>query len=206
MLDFFLDSFGGVFALEFGGAKFSGGKIESGEACALSSLRDGREKIIFFGAQRRICRGAWGDDAGDLSSHQFLRNSRILNLLADGNLETLADQLRDVALGGVVRHTAHRNGDTFLFVARGEGDLQFFCGQNGIVEEEFVEISQAEEQQGAGMLLLDSGILPHQRRGRLVHFDCVRGRIITRRWAIRGVEISRHAFLSPLRGSANGAG
>ena len=171
MLDFFLDSFGGVFALEFGGAKFAGGKVEGGEADALSSLRDGGEKIVFFGAERGIGRCARGDDASDFSPHQLLRHSRVFDLLADGDLEALADQLRDVAFGGVMGDAAHRDGDAFFFVARGERDLQFFGGEDGVVEEEFVEISQAEEQQGAGMLLLDGGILPHQRRGRLGHFN-----------------------------------
>jgi hypothetical protein len=31
--------------------------------------------------------------------------------------------------------------------------------------EKFAEISQAEEEQRGGMLLLDGGILPHQRSG-----------------------------------------
>ena len=186
MLDFFLDSFGRVFSLKFGGAKFAGGKIEGGESGALAGLRDRGEKIVFLGTERRIGRRARRDHARDFTPHQLLGQSRILHLLADGDLESLADQLRDVAFGSVVRHAAHGNGDAFFFVARGQRDLQFLRGQDGVVEEKLVEISQAKEQQGAGMLLLDGGILPHQRRGRLGHFSGLRGRIITKAVALFG--------------------
>ena len=133
--------------------------------CAMAA-----RKLFSSELEGRICGGAGGDDPRDFAPHQFLGQARIFDLLADRDLESLADQLRDVAFGGVVRHAAHGNGDAFFFVARGERDLQFFGGQDGVVEEKLVEISQAEEQQGAGMLLLDGGILPHQRRGRLGHF------------------------------------
>ena len=77
-------------------------------------------------------------------------------------------------------YAAHGDGYAFFFVARGQSDLQFFCGEDGVVEEKLVEVSQAEEQQGSGVLLFDGGILPHQRGGRLGHFNGVRGRIITK--------------------------
>ncbi len=170
MLDFFLNSFGRVFALELGGAKFAGGKVEGGEAHALAGLRDRGEKIVFLGTQRRICRRARRDYPSHFPPHQFLGQARILHLLADRDLESLADQLGDVAFGRVMGHAAHGDGDAFFLVARGEGDLQFARGQDGVVKEKLVEISQAKEQQGAGMLFLDGGILPHQRSGRLGHF------------------------------------
>ncbi len=83
-------------------------------------------------------------------------------------------------------HAAHRDGDALFFVARSERDLQLLRGEDGVVEEKLVEISQAEEQQGAGMLLFDGGILPHQRGGRLGHFNGVRARIITKAVMISG--------------------
>ena len=149
MLDLFLDSFGGVFALKLGGAKFAGGEVEGGEADALSGLGDGGEEIVFFGTEGRICGGAGSDDASDFSPHQFFRQAWILDLLADCDFESLADQLRDIAFGGVVGYAAHGDGDAFFFVARGQRDLQFFCGEDGVVEEKLVEVSQAEEQQGS---------------------------------------------------------
>ena len=180
MLDFFLNSFAGVFSLEFGGAKFAGGEVEGGESDALTGLRDGGEEIVFFGTERRIGRGARRDHPRDFAPHQFLGQARVFHLLADRDLESLANQLGDVALGGVVRHATHGDGDAFFLVARGQRDLQFLRRQDGVVEEKFVEIAQAKEQQGAGMLLLDGGILPHQRGGRLGHFNGLRARIITK--------------------------
>ena len=180
MLDFFLNSFAGVFSLEFGGAKLAGGEVEGGEAHALAGLRDGGKEIVFLGTEGRIRRGTRRDYSGDFAPHQFLGQARVLDLLADRDLESLANQLRDIALGRMVRHATHGDGDAFFLVARGQRDLQFPGGEDRVVEEKFVEISQAEEQQRAGMLLLDGGILPHQRGGRLGHFNGLRARIITK--------------------------
>ncbi len=137
------------------------------------------QKIIFLGAKRGIGGGARRDYAGDFAPHQFLGHTRIFHLLADRDLESFADQLGNVAFGGMMRYAAHRYGDALFFVARGQGDLQFARGQDGVVEEKLVEITQAKEQQGAGMFFLDGGILPHQRSGRLAHLWRVRARIIT---------------------------
>ena len=180
LLDLFLNSFGGVLALELGGAKFAGGKVERGESHALAVLRDRREKIVFFRTQRGICRRARRDHSRHFPPHQLLGHARIFHLLADRDLESLANQLGDVSFGGVMGYAAHGNGDTFFLVAGGERDLQFARGQDRVVKEKLVEIPQAEEQQGAGMLFLDGGILPHQRSGRLGHLWRVRGRIITK--------------------------
>ena len=53
----------------------------------------------------------------------------------------------------------------FFFVAGGEGDFEFARGEDGVFEEELVEIAEAEEQEGVGDLLFDGVVLPHQRRG-----------------------------------------
>ena len=58
-------------------------------------------------------------------------------------------------------HAAHGHGP--LLIARGEGDLQFSgCGA-GVLEEELVEVAQAEEEQRVRVLLLGQGVLAHQR-------------------------------------------
>jgi hypothetical protein len=79
----------------------------------------------------------------------------------------------------VVGDAAHGHGDAFLFVPRGKSDLKFTRGEDRVVKKEFVEISQTKKEEGAGMLFLDGGILPHQRGGRLSHFKGLRARIIT---------------------------
>ena len=80
----------------------------------------------------------------------------------------------------MIGHAAHGNRNTFFLVTRGKRYLQFARGEDGIVKKKLVKITQTKEEQRAGMLFLDGGILPHQRRGRLGHFGGVRGRIITK--------------------------
>ena len=69
----------------------------------------------------------------------------------------------------MVGHAAHGHGNSFFLISRSKSDLQFFGGNYGIVKEQLVEVSQAEEQERRGMLFLDGSVLPHQRSGRLIH-------------------------------------
>jgi hypothetical protein len=62
----------------------------------------------------------------------------------------------------VVGDAAH--GDGFFTVASGEGELEFAGDEDGIIEEELVEITEAEEEQSAGMLLFGGGVLAHDGR------------------------------------------
>ena len=111
--------------------------------------------------------GAGRHDAGDFAPDQFLGHARVFHLVADGDAEAFLDQARNVALGRVIGHAAHRDGLTLFLVARGEGDFELAGGGDGVFKEELVEVAQAEHQQGAGNLLLDGVVLPHQRRGGL---------------------------------------
>ena len=113
----------------------------------------------------RVGGGAGRDDAGDFAPNQFLAGRRFFDLIADGNAISAPDQARDVAFGRMIGHAAHGYSGAFLFVAGGEGDFQFARGEDGVIEEELVEIAQAEHEQGAGNLLFDGVVLPHQRRG-----------------------------------------
>ncbi len=124
---------------------------------------DGAEKVVLLRAELRVGGGAGGDHAGDLAAHQLLGELGVLHLVADGDLVSLADELGDVALGGMVGNSAHGQGDAIDLLARGEGDLQLARGGDGVLEEELVKVAHAEEQQRGGMLFLDCGVLPHQR-------------------------------------------
>ena len=86
----------------------------------------------------------------------FLPGAGLFHLIADGDAIALADQTRDVAFGRMIGHAAHGDGRAFFLVARGEGDFEFARGGDGVVEEELVEIAQAEHQQSARDLLLDA--------------------------------------------------
>jgi len=69
----------------------------------------------------------------------------------------------------VVGNTAHGYRNPFFFIARSQCDLEFFRCDHGVIEEQLIEVSQAEEQKSGGMFFLDGSILPHQRSGRLSH-------------------------------------
>ena len=95
----------------------------------------------------------------------FFASRRVFHLVADGDAVALLDQPRDVAFGRVIGHAAHRDGGALFLVARGERDLELARGGDGVLEEQLVEIAQAEHEQRVGHLLLDAVVLPHQRRG-----------------------------------------
>ncbi len=120
-------------------------------------------------------RRARREHARDLALHQLLGEPRVFHLLADGDLEALANELGNVVFRRVIGHAAHGNGDALFLVARGQRDLQLARGDHRVLEEELVEVAQAEEQQRVGMLFLDRGVLPHQRSGRLAHGRKLRG-------------------------------
>ena len=72
----------------------------------------------------------------------------------------------DVAGDRVVRHAAHGDGLAALLVAGGQCDLQLARARDGVLEEEFVEVAEAEEEERAGVLPLQLLVLPQHRRER----------------------------------------
>ena len=125
--------------------------------------------------------GAGGDDAGDLALDEFLGEPRVLHLVADGDAVSFLDEARDVAFGGMVGDAAHGDGRALFLVARGEGDFELAGGGDGVLEEELVEIAQAEHEQGLGHLLLDAVVLPHERRGGVTHGEFLETDLTRRR-------------------------
>jgi hypothetical protein len=106
-----------------------------------------------------------GDDAGDFAADDFFAGAGSFHLLADGDAVAFGDEAGEVAIGGVVGDAGHGDGLFGVFIAGGEGDFEFAGGDDGVVHEELVEVAHAEEEQGAGHLLFDAVILPHERRG-----------------------------------------
>ena len=120
-----------------------------GYAGTIPLTGDGGEVVILVRTQSEGVRGGAGsDDAGDLAPDQFLGGGGIFHLVADGHAVALLDQARDVTFGGVVGHAAHGDGRAFFLVARGEGDFELARGDDGVFEEQLVEIAQAEKQEG----------------------------------------------------------
>jgi hypothetical protein len=67
----------------------------------------------------------------------------------------------DVGVGGVIRNAAHGNGLTLFAVAGGESDLEFARGDHRVFVEEFVEIAEAEQEQGLRIAGFDRVVLLH---------------------------------------------
>ena len=107
---------------EFCGTEIAGGKVEEGESGGAVGEVDGGEVVVLIGGEGGIEGGTGREDAGDLTADDFLRELRVLHLVADGDAIALAEEAGDVVLRSVIRDAAH--GDAALFVAGGEGDLQ----------------------------------------------------------------------------------
>ena len=151
-------------ALSIRGVKGAGGDVAEGHGPAV--LRGGHAgdivvpSLLQHGALRD---GAGGDDPGDLPFHQALGQGRILHLLADGHIVSLGNQSGDVSLAAVIGHAAH--GHLILRglvpVPGGQGQIQLFGGQLGVLQKHLVKVAQPEEQDAILVLFLDFQILLH---------------------------------------------
>ena len=90
----------------------------------------------------------------------------VFGLLADGDSESFTDQFGEVGFVGVRGHAAHFYGFAEMVSAMGQCDIECGGGFFGIVEEEFVEIAHAVEEQAIGMLFFDAPKLRHHGRWR----------------------------------------
>src|SRR5260370_27072878 len=131
---------------------------------------DRREEIIFAGVEDcAVSSSTRSDDPHHFAPYEFLARTWLFHLIADGDFEAAANQARDVAFGGVVRNAAHGNRLALFAVARRERNLKLARRDDGVFVKQFVEIAQAEKQQGVRVARLDGVILLHQRCCRLAH-------------------------------------
>ncbi len=114
----------GVVTNKFCGAKLAGRKIKCGKSHRVSGTRNAGEEVVLFRVEMSVHRRSRREHARDLALHQRLREPGILHLLANGDLEALANQLGNVVIGRVIGHAAHGNCSALFFVSRGQRDLQ----------------------------------------------------------------------------------
>ena len=131
--------------------------------------------------QRFLGQRAGGDETHDIARHQrlghrrpvapgaFLRFLGCLGLFGDRDAAAALDQPREIALGGMHRHAAHRYRFPAMFAARGERDIEHARRNPRILEEQFEEVAHAVEQQRIAGLALEREILLHHRSGRVGH-------------------------------------
>src|SRR5262249_28894649 len=110
------------------------------------------------------------DDPYDLALDDALRLAWILDLIADRDAKTLADQAGDVAVDCEKRNAPHRDAPPRgLLESRRELHIQPQRTDQGVFIEHFVEVAHAEQQDGVAMLFLGVEILTHRRRRRRGH-------------------------------------
>ncbi len=140
-----------------------GGDVDEGRAERARRAMQREEEVVRGPVQElRVGDGARRDDADDLAPHQLLALGGRLHLLAHGDLLARSDEARDVAVGGVVRDPRHRD-RPLAFLARRERELQQAGRGVRVLEEQLVEIPEAEQQQVVRVALLELPVLQHHR-------------------------------------------
>ena len=133
---------------------------------ARSGAMQGEEEVVRGPVQvLRVGERPRGDDAHHLSPHELLALARRLHLLAHRHLAPGANQPGDIAVGRVMGNARHGDGALPL-LARGEGDLEQARALVGVLEEELVEVAEAEEEEVVGVALLELPVLQHHWRQR----------------------------------------
>ena len=153
------------------GLELAGGDVEPRQAKRAAGLGEGRQMVVAAGVEQLVL----GQGAGSHEAHHRPFDHRfgapllglrwILDLLADGHLEALADEAGEIAVGAVHRHAAHGNVLAQVLAAFGQRDIEGLGGQAGIVEEELVEIAHAIEQEAVRVGPLDFQVLGHHGGG-----------------------------------------
>lgn len=126
---------------EFGDGELAGGVIDAGEAKGFCILVNGGEVVrAMLVEEVGVIDGASGEDAGDLAFDEFA-GFGVGGLLGDGDAESGFEKSGEVGLGGVPWDAAH-GGE----VAFGEGHVEDRGGGFGVLEEHFIEVAQAVEE------------------------------------------------------------
>ena len=158
---------GGAEAFEFGeerglgfdfrGEEIAGGQIHEREAEVFPGGTNGGEKVVFLRDEHSFIEVRAGrENLGDLAIDEFA-GLGFLGLLADGDLASGSKQATDVRVRRVMRQAAHRNA-----IARGEGEIDQLRASLRVLEEHFVEVAEAEEQERVlGQFAFDAAILGH---------------------------------------------
>src|SRR5207247_7250977 len=99
----------------------------------------------------------------DFTAYETLCEFRVFHLFAECDGPPSLKKLCDITLRGMVGHSAERNWVGAGFIARGEGNGEQLGGDLRILVKHFVEVADAEQQNGVGIAALDFAVLPHQR-------------------------------------------
>ncbi len=142
--------------------ELAGRDVQQGDARSTAPVaaRRARRKLFVVPLEvGRVGERAGRDHPHDVAAQELLALAPALELLADRDLLAGLDQPGDVALGGVVGDAGHRRA-----LSRGQRDRQQARPQLGILEEQLVEVAEAEQQQMIREPALQLPVLRHHRR------------------------------------------
>ena len=127
---------------------------------------NGTEEIVFFRVEHVVCHcHARRHEFRDAALHEFLRELRVFQLVADGHAETCADEARQIRVErveGKARHLRCRSA-AFIAAAR-ERDAQHSGSRHGVGSICFVKVAAAKQQNGIRVFGLEVIKLLHHRR------------------------------------------
>ena len=141
------------------------GHVQEGGAAALALEGQAGEVVVLFLFEHPFAEGdARGEDLRDAALDELVLDERgVLQLVADGHLVAAAHEFLQIALDGVVREAGHR-GVAFLAVgAAREHESEHLAHQHGVVGISLVEIADAVQEHGLGVLRLDTEVLLQHR-------------------------------------------
>ena len=135
-----------------------------GERCEIVGRTGIQERVLAESPRRHQPDHLAADDRLRAPLARF---RRVLHLLAHRDLEALADEPLEVALGAHHRHPAHRDFLPLVETPLGERDVERLRGLARIVEEKLVEVAHPVEEEVIRVGALDLEVLRHHRRCRL---------------------------------------
>ena len=156
--------------VDFGEGELARRGVDEGEAdvvlvAALGAPADGGEVVGPLRVEEAVVEGdARRHHLDDAALDDLPGVLRIFELLADGHPQPGGDELGQVAVEGVVGEAGEGDVGGAPVRALRERDAEHAADGLGVLLEGLVEVAHAEEQDGAGVALLDLVVLPHERR------------------------------------------
>ena len=100
-----------------------------------------------------------GNNAQHFAVDESFRERWIARLFADGHAIPFTHQSRNVAIGGMMRHTCHGGFFATPEIASCEGNFEFAGHNLRILIEHLIEISHAEKKESIGVLAFHLQVL-----------------------------------------------
>ena len=155
----------GFFPVELAELDLAGRSIRDADPQPPGAGPQRGEEVVGRGLEERVHHHrARGQDLRHATLDDSLRLRGILELVADRHLVPETQEPAHVGVALVPRDAAHRDRLGILLVARREREAEQGRPPHGVLEEHLVEVTEAEEQEGVGILFLDAPVLPHERR------------------------------------------